>query len=90
MGIKHKFTNEEQTKIIYACCTTCGNESSYDKESLKNSTWTINGVKNVLCIPCEDALLKKIAKGRGLSLFFGDGGEIRKIKVQKTIIVEKY
>lgn len=75
---------------ITASCGICGNTSGYDKESLKGSTWKINSCKIVLCISCEDELLKKIADCRGLRINYGDGGEIRSIKVvDKTIKVIK-
>ena len=34
---------------IYGECKICGNQSGYDEESLKGSTWVINGVEIVLC-----------------------------------------
>ena len=34
---------------------------------MKASTWIINGCKIVLCIPCEDDLLKKMLESRGLT-----------------------
>lgn len=37
-------------------CSLCGDVSYYDKESLKGCTHTINGVKHVICCPCEDDL----------------------------------
>jgi hypothetical protein len=76
--------------MIEAVCSVCGNVSSYDKKSLKGSTWVINGMDTILCIPCEDELLQKIAKGRGLKIRYGDGGDIHKISVRKGIIVERY
>lgn len=48
--------------ILSACCGICGNSSGYDDESLKDSTWNINGVKIVLCCPCEDDLKKSLNK----------------------------
>jgi uncharacterized protein YlaI len=74
-------------EILHGQCHICGNVSSYDKGSLEGSTWRINGVTVVLCIPCEDDLLKKIAKGRGLFITYTDGGEISQIKVNKSIKV---
>jgi len=75
--------------MVNAECGICGNVSSFDKESLKGSTWVINGTKIVLCCPCEDDLLKKIAKGRGIDIKYGDGGEIDLIKVtDKSIKIE--
>lgn len=53
------------SKIINANCSLCGNESGFDKESLKSSTWNINGIKHVLCCCCEDDLLKKLLTKRG-------------------------
>ena len=53
------------TKTIYANCYICGNESSYDKESLKGSTHKINGVSGiVLCIPCEDSIFNQFLRAR--------------------------
>jgi len=49
---------EETGENIYAECGICGNTSGYDKESLEGSTWNINGIKIVLCCPCEDDLRK--------------------------------
>jgi len=43
-------------ETINATCQICGNESGYDEESLKNSTYEINGIKIVLCCPCENDL----------------------------------
>jgi uncharacterized protein YlaI len=74
-------------KIINAQCHICGNVSGYDEQSLMGSTWNINGAVVVLCCPCEDDLLKKIAKGRGLFLKYGDGGEVLSIKVNNSIQV---
>lgn len=54
----------------------CGNTSDYDKDSFKGSTISINGVDIVLDCGCEDELLQKLAKRRGLKIRFGDGGEI--------------
>jgi len=59
--------------MIYETCSICGNESSYDKKSLEASRWIINGVRITLCCPCEDDLLVKIAKGRGLILKLESG-----------------
>jgi hypothetical protein len=78
-----------KTECIREECSLCGNVSGYDKESLKASTWNINGYKAVLCIPCEDDLLKKIAKGRGITIRYGDGGEIDSIKLNKGIKVRR-
>jgi hypothetical protein len=71
-------------------CRVCGNECSYDKQSLKGSTWDINGGKIILCIPCEDELLKKIARGRGILITYGGGGEISGIKVTTNSIKVVY
>lgn len=46
--------------MTYAACKICGNVSGYDKDSLKGSTWKINGLKIVLCLPCEDDLRKTL------------------------------
>jgi len=43
-----------------AKCSMCGNKSGYDEDSLKASTWNINGIDNVLCCPCEDDLRVKL------------------------------
>lgn len=63
-------------KTLVHSCTCCGNASSYDKQSLKASTYNINGCDVVLCCPCEDDLLVKLAKGRGIIIKLGDGGEV--------------
>lgn len=80
-------------EIINASCSICGNESGYDKESLKGSTWNINGIKVILCCPCEDDLLKKIAKGRGIHIGYERGsgsGEIQSIRItNKSILVKQ-
>jgi hypothetical protein len=57
--------------------------SSYDEDSLKASTWKINGAVVILCCPCEDNLLKTIAQGRGLKIKYSTdtGGEIDSIIV---------
>ena len=49
-------------EMIKASCYICSNLSGYDKQSLKGSTWIINGNKIVLCCPCEDDLKKSINK----------------------------
>ena len=54
--------------MLNANCSICGNNSSYDKESLKGSTWLINGCVIVLCCPCEDDLLKELCKSREIKL----------------------
>jgi uncharacterized protein YlaI len=61
--------------MINAKCQVCGNYSGYDKQSLKASTMNINGCKIVLCCFCEDDLLVKIAKGRGIKIKITDDGE---------------
>lgn len=76
--------------MIYANCNICGNKSGYDKESLKGSTWYINGQKIVLCCPCEDDLLRQIARSRGINIKYGDGGEIEDIKIDESIVVNVY
>jgi uncharacterized protein YlaI len=48
--------------MINANCSICGNSSGYDKESLKGSMYIINGVKTILCCPCEDELKKTLNK----------------------------
>mgnify|MGYP001424685599 CR=1 FL=1 len=72
---------KKNEKTIYANCGMCGNKSGYDKQSLKGSTWNINGCSVVLCISCEDELLHKIAKSRGIKIKYGDGGEIHSIRL---------
>jgi hypothetical protein len=42
----------------------CQSDSGYDKESLKASTHNINGIKHILCCPCEDDLKKKLNKNQ--------------------------
>ncbi len=42
--------------MVQANCTICGNESGYDEETLEASTYEINGIKVILCCPCEDDL----------------------------------
>ncbi len=49
---------------LSAHCTTCGNESGYDEETLKASTHVINGVEIVLCCFCEDDLLRTLVSSR--------------------------
>jgi len=66
---------------MFVNCSICGNKSGYDKESLKGSKVTINGTKLILCCPCEDELLVKIAKRRMVGITLGDGGEIGKLDV---------
>lgn len=76
-------------KILYATCNICGNESSYDKKALAGSRWVINGIRITLCCPCEDELLLKIAKGRGLNLSL-ESGEIVKCNTNDFICVPVY
>lgn len=54
-------------KILNAACTICGNVSGYDKQSLRSSTYKANGYKVVLCLTCEDDLLKEMLAVRGLT-----------------------
>lgn len=68
---------------INAECSICGNVSSFDSESLKASTWIINGTKIIMCINCEDDLLVKIAKGRNIKIKLGDGGEAVDVRWKK-------
>ena len=72
------------TETIYVDCSICGNGSSYDEESLKASTYIINGIKTILCIPCEDDLLVTLAKGRGIKIKLGEGGEVDQVVFKKT------
>lgn len=63
--LKHKKKDEISTNnLVWANCSLCRNESSFDKESLKASTHIINGVKVVLCVPCEDDLLRTLVSHR--------------------------
>lgn len=56
--------------MINKKCQICSNVSGYDEESLKSSTWIINGLEIVLCCPCEDDLVMKLpiiqSKGVGV------------------------
>ena len=47
-------------QILTANCSICGNSSGYDEISLKQSTYRINGIKTILCCPCEDDLKIKL------------------------------
>ena len=67
-------------EILYAQCNVCGNTSGYDKQGLKGSTWKINGCEIILCCPCEDELLVKLAKGRGITIKMGEGGEVEYVR----------
>lgn len=55
---------EGKEKLLTAECCICENSSSYDKQSLKGSTHIINGIKIVLCCPCEDDLFSVFVKAR--------------------------
>ena len=66
---------------MYANCSICGNGSMFDKDSLLGSTIKINGNKIIMCCPCEDELLVKLAKRRMIGIKLGDGGEISKLDV---------
>jgi len=66
---------------MFANCSICGNESKYDKESLAGSKVRINGTRLILCCPCEDELLVKLAQRRNIGITLGDGGEIAKLDV---------
>ena len=66
-------------KMLQGQCHICGNVSGYDEQGLKGSTWRINGNTIILCCPCEDELLKKLAFGRGIDIKYGDGGEIHTV-----------
>lgn len=68
--------NFMKEETVYANCSICGNKSGYDRKSLKASTIEINGIPVVLCCQCDDELLKKLAKGRGIKITLGDGGEV--------------
>lgn len=50
--------------IIKGTCV-CGNTSSFDEESLKGSTISVNGTDIVLCCNCEDELREKLNNRRG-------------------------
>ena len=76
-------------KLLQGQCHICGNFSSYDEDSLKASTWTINGAVVILCCPCEDDLLKKIGKTRGLKISYGTGGEIASVEITDRSIEPK-
>jgi len=76
-------------RILKHSCNCCGNTSGYDKESLKASTWNINGGDVVLCCPCEDDLLVKLAKGRGIIIKLGDGGELESVRRSDKIDILK-
>jgi len=65
---------------LYGKCGSCGNVSGYDEESLKGSTWNINGLDLILCCPCEDDLLVQIADGRGIKITMGEGGDVDKVE----------
>lgn len=69
-------------RLYYGTCDICGNTSGYDKKSLEGSIHNINGRNIILCCPCEDDLLKKLAKGRGINISYGDSGEISKVKIK--------
>jgi heterodisulfide reductase subunit A-like polyferredoxin len=49
---------------IQGKCATCGNTCSYDRESIKGDTYTLNGEKVVICGNCADDLAKSL-KWRG-------------------------
>ena len=51
-------------EIINARCHICGNQSSYDEESIKGNTHIINGIKVIICCPCEDDLLRTFLSAR--------------------------
>ena len=71
----------EESNELTAACAICGNVSSYDEESLKASTYEINGIPTILCCPCEDDLILILGKLRlGLDLEVGDGGEVSTIR----------
>jgi hypothetical protein len=53
-----------KNKTLWATCSLCGNKSGYDKQSLKGSTWNINGIDHVLCCFCEDDLWAELKKRR--------------------------
>lgn len=53
-----------KNELIFKRCSICRNDSAYDKEALKSSTWKINGVKIILCCPCEDDLFLKLLKAK--------------------------
>lgn len=53
------------SKIYNGTCSNCGDTFGCDKKGLKSSTYIINGVEVVLCIPCEDDTLKVLLTSRG-------------------------
>lgn len=71
---------------IEARCHICGNVSSYDEETINSSTWRINGSVIILCCPCEDDLLKKIARVHGIKIDMESSGEITKITINDSSI----
>lgn len=79
--------SKEKTYKEY--CSICENASYFDSKTLKASTMIINGIKIILCTPCEDDLLLKIAKGRGVNLKL-ESGEIVECHTQDFICVPIY
>lgn len=73
---------KQKDDVVYADCHNCGAESAYDARTLKASTLNINGQKIVLCCPCDDDLLQKLALRRGVVIVYGDGGEVESVKVR--------
>lgn len=77
---------KKEYHMLNASCQSCGNESGFDKKSLRASTYNINGCDIVLCVFCEDDLLVKLAKGRGIIIKLGEGGEVESVKQLKPVI----
>jgi len=79
----------KKNKRIFGECAICGNESEYDEETLKSSTYDINGLDIVLCCPCEDDLLKVLAKERGIKINYEDSsmsGEVVSVGFNNVVI----
>jgi hypothetical protein len=60
-----KLLEEESEEILNATCFICGNTFGCDKEGLDGSTYTINGISDlVLCCPCEDSFFYQTLRAR--------------------------
>jgi uncharacterized protein YlaI len=51
---------KSKNEVISEECSLCGNISSFDKQSLKASTVTVNGCNVVMCCGCEDEMFHKL------------------------------
>lgn len=51
-------------QVIDKRCNLCLSHVSFSKTALRNSTWKVNGINQVLCHNCEINLFTQLLKAR--------------------------